>query len=513
MKTREELKKQLLSKPENLMQKKPFKRGVFESVIKKYGGGILDEKAINETILAEPTNTIVGVVSQDRFMMELDPASHDVLFDENIPSITMKLQNGGYADIKFSRVAVPFQRLIKNKQVLHMTGNKIQHTLVSIKPDEKMQDNFIVIKQYWDKRNMDGRLHKSVDIQKSFGDVGLLFYYDYKKEIKARTLSYEDGYVICSHSDDNGDRLLESVVYYKDGVKYVDSYDDKYMYRWRSGEVNTDGSIREEWVFEDPQPHGFEEIPLATKRGDVAWNAVQSEIETYEVIYNVFCAIQKRYGWGILYIKGNFDEKGKKLAGNIILNDTSIGGDGDAKFLTPPTPENTISTLELIEDTIQKGAGTTFILPKDIRLSGDISGIAIELTQAPDIENAKRDCLEWQNFADKCMRLFKYGLAKELVQKGISKTAVSDFEQVEIHSSFKEWKPRNEYEYNQMVQLLTAGGILSKESGIELNTLSKPDEKARVANEEKAAEEKEIRAEERKQALQTKINFDNTNQE
>lgn len=491
MKSREELKKELLSDPQKLMQKKPFYRGVFETRGKVCG--YFDDKELGETMLAEPTHLYGVPVSQDRFMMELDPESHDVLFDENIPSITMKLKDGGYADLKIRRVAVPFQKLIKDKQVLHMTGNKTQHTLVSVHPDENVKEDFMTFKQYWDKRNIDGKIHDAVDNQKSYGDVGLLFYFDYKGEIKARILSYKDGYVICSHNDDNGDRLLESVVYYKDGVKYIDSYDDTYLYRWKSGEVLQDGRISEEWKLETPIKHGFEEIPLVTKRGDVAWNPVQSDIETYEVLYNVFVAIQKRYGWGILYIKGNFDEKGRKLAGNIILNDTSIGGDGDAKFLTPPTPENTISTLELVEEIIQKGSGTTFILPKDIKLSGDISGIAIELTQAPDIENAKRDCKAWQNFIDKCSRLFKYGVAIERVKKKEQQQALTDFKKVEIHSYLKEWKPRNEYEYNQMVQALNAGGILSRLSGVELNTLSKPDEMARIEKEDKEKEEKEAR--------------------
>ena len=39
----------------------------------------------------------------------------------------------------------------------------------------------------------------------------------------------------------------------------------------------------------------------------------------------------------------------------------------------------------------------------------------------------------------------------------------------------------NKYEYNQMLTQLVGADILSKESGIELNTESKPDEKMRLA--------------------------------
>lgn len=477
----------LVSNPNKLREKRPFYRGVDTSAI----DGITDflgKKQINEMITAEPTTAKVIPVSQDTFMRELDPASHNVLFDDNIPHITMKLKGGGWADIQSSRMSVPFQRLIKNKQVLHITGNPLQHTLLSENPDKKMNDNFILFKQYWLSRNQEGMKKKMVDTQKSFGDAGLLYYFDYKGRIKSRILSYDKGYVLCPHNDDNGDRILESVVYRNNNILYIDSYDDKYLYRCYSGGAVEDSTT---WTFEDPVEHGFDEIPLITKRGDVAWNAVQNLIETYEILYNVFNTIQKRYGWGVLYIKGNFQDKGKKLAGNIVLNDNSIDGKGDAKFLTPPSPQNTIETLGLIEETIQKGSCTTFILPKDIRLSGDISGIAISLTQSLDLENALQECIEWKNVADKMTRLFKFGLAKELVNSDVNPNAVTEFKKMHINAEFRVWKPMNEYEYNQMIQMMTTSGVLSVETGIELNTLSKPDEKARVERERKDKETEE----------------------
>ena len=496
-----EMKKELLGSPEKLMQKKPFYREVYETRGVAYCG-FLSECDINETIMAEPTSLKVIPVSQDRFLMELNPDAHDVLFDENIPSITMKLKNGGWADLKFKRIAIPFQRLIKNKQVLHITGNPLNHTLLIENPTETQSEDFILVKQYWKMRNQDGMFKKMVDTQKSMGDVGLLYYFDYKWQIKCRVLSYKDGYVICTHRDNNGDVMLESVVYEKDGVKYIDSYDDTYMYRYKNDTNVERNNDNDGWVREKAVRHGFNEIPLISKRGEVAWNPVQSAIDVYEVIYNVFLAIQKKHGWGVLYIKGNFDEKGKKLAGNIILNDTSIDGKGDAKFLTPPSPQNTIETLQSIEDNIQKGAGTTFILPKDIRLSGDISGIAIALTMSLDIETAEQDRIDWQNVTCKMMRLFKYGLAKELYRKDKSKygLVISRFEDIEIHSEIKVWRPMNEYEYNQMIQMMTQGGVLSFETGTELCTLSKPDEKARLKREEKEATEKEEKKQEQQQA-------------
>ena len=159
----------------------------------------------------------------------------------------------------------------------------------------------------------------------------------------------------------------------------------------------------------------------------------------------------------------------------------------DAKFLTPPTPQGMIETLNLLLKTIQLGSSTTFILPEDIKMSGDVSGIAVHLTKEADIQNAMQKVIEWQNVADKMMRLFKYGLAKELVNTGEYPTAVTDFEDLHINAKFKYWRPFSETEYNNMLISLVGAGILSAESGIELNTVSKPDELARIEKEKEEA--------------------------
>lgn len=465
----------LLADPEKLRTKAPFKRGVAS-----WDKPSREHSAFsNERITAALPRVKFNIVSQAEFLEELYPQSHKVLFDENIPSITMKLNDGQYMDIEYKRMAVSYQRNIRDKQVLHLCGNPMQFTLLNANPTQKQNEDFVTFKKYWNLRNQDGMRTKMVSAQKSMGDAGLLFYRDYKGRIKSRLLCYEDGYVLCSHDDANGDRILESVYYQDDNAEYIDSYDDTYMYRYKR---EFDGESTE-WVKEDLQVHGFSEIPLVTKRGKVAWDNVQSIIEVYEIIYNIFLVIQKRHGWGILYIKGKFNDTAKKIAGAIVLNDTSIDGNGSADFKAPPSPQNMIDTLNLMEETIQKGSGTTFLLPKDVNSSGDISAQAIMLTQSLDIENALQGVIEWQNVADKMARLFKEGLAKELVESGENETAYTDFEDLDISARFKVWMPRNDSEYNQMLVSLAGSGLISKETGIEKNTMSNPDEKMRLQRE------------------------------
>lgn len=495
----EELKNELLSSPKKLLAKKPFTRGGDIERIDRS----MERVNVNGKVEAKLPLYKKYVVSQEQFMAELDPNCHNVLFDENIPSICVKIGKNDYRDIVMQKMAIPIQQCIKNKQVMHLAANKMQFTLMDSNPDEKEQNNFIIFKQYWDLRNQDGMKYKMVDTQKSLGDAGLLYYFNNKGEIKSRILSFADGYVICSHDDHNGDRILESVYYRKEEtdnegninfVEHIDAYDDTYMYSYVRNSLDTGTGDMDGWVMKSQIEHGFSENPLITKRGDVAWNNVQPIIECYEELYNVFNAIQKRWGWGVFYVKGKFKQQSKSIAGNVVLNDTSLDGKGDAKFLTPPTPQGTIDTLNLMLESIQLGASTTFILPKDIKMSGDVSGIAVQLTQSQDNELALQNVIDWQNVADKMVRLFKEGLAKELVNKGIHPTAVTEFAELDINAKFKVWRPLNEMEFNSMVTMLKGAGVLSTESAIELNTLSKPDEKQRV---EKEIEEAERKAQER----------------
>lgn len=476
----------LLARPDLLIKKKPFWRGIKDNIPPVMNGILNGEVDVNGMIDAEVPNFKRMIIRQSQFLKEFDTDSHKVLFDDNIPSITMKTKDGGFMEIEYKKMAVPLQKIIWKKHILHLCGNPMQFTLMNTNPTEKITDDFITFKQYWRLRNMDGLREKMVSTQKKLGDAGLLFYFDYDGRIKARILSYEDGYVLCPHNDENGDRILESVIYRKDDVDYIDSYDEKYMYRyirtWDDDSV--DGS---EWKMQPPVEHGFSEIPLITKRGDVAWNDVQSLIEVYEVIYNIFLVIQKRHGWGILYIKGKFKDEGKKIAGAIVLNDTSMDSNGSAEFKQAPSPENMIQTLEMMEQTIQKASGCTIILPKDISLSGDISGVAVEISMSLDNETSSLNVIDWQNVADKMCRLFKEGLAKELVNKDINSTAVTDFEKLQINAKFNIWKPRSETDYNSMLIQLAGAGLISEETGIEKNTVSSPDEKVRRQKEKDEA--------------------------
>jgi len=480
----------ILLDKDKLLERKPFTRGATVKTNSKKAQKINP----GQLVRAEPSRIRKHVISQDQYIEELDPEMHSVLFDENIPSICVKLENGGVQDIKFVKTALPFQETIKDKQTLHLACLPLKFTLTDKKPTDKQQADFIVFKQAWDERNQDGMKYKMVDCAKSYGDAGLLFYMDRKGEIRSRLISYNDGYVICSHNDQNGDRLLESVYYIDDNDnEVIDSWDDKNFYRIEIGEDDTVKLTIEE--------HGFSEIPLVTKRSRVAWEGGQTLIESYETQYNIFQVLQKRWGWGILYVKGKIDTKAQKLAGNIVLNDRSLDGNGDAKFLNPPSPSNSIDTLKQIFQSIEISTGTTFILPEDIHTSSDTSGIAVQMTQELDIQTAEEGVVEWRNAANKMARLFKEGLAMERVRKGLQPTAITDYQNLHVTAEFQVWKPFSESEFNQMLCTMKNSGVLSRATATEQNTISRPDELERITKEEQEKVDAELDLQKRKAEL------------
>jgi hypothetical protein len=249
---------------------------------------------------------------------------------------------------------------------------------------------------------------------------------------------------------------------------------------------------------------------LITKRGKVAWDAGQPIITSYEALYNTFIVIQKRHGWGIIYVKGQLQDSGKKMAGNVVLVDNSGNPESDAKILDAPSPDNMIETLKAMKQSIEIATGTTFILPEDINISSDISGLAVELTQELDMATAQDGVAEWQNVANKMMRLFIEGFAKELAFHGEEgyENAPTEFAKLRIQNRFQVWKPKSEEAHNIMVEAAKGAGIISRQTAVEKNTLSTPDELLRIKREEEEEARKQL--EQQQQQLEIQNNTNNT---
>ena len=127
------------------------------------------------------------------------------------------------------------------------------------------------------------------------------------------------------------------------------------------------------------------------------------------------------------------------------------------------------------------------------------------MTQSRDIETALQGVTDWQNVANKMMRLFKEGIGKELVNSGEDSTAYTRFMKLPVYSKFRIWKPFSESEYNQMLATLKGAGLLSVRTGIERNTESAPDELARVNTEEEIKFQTELRHTEETKKMEAKF--------
>lgn len=482
---RQDIINDFIEHPSKLLMKRPFFRGVPEFTINDPLDGI-EAKTFARKRAVLPNMPKI-IVSQERFAKELDPSSHKVIFDTNLPSICVKAKGNNYVEIEYKRFGIALQERIRDKSTLSLCGNPRIHVLDGSNPDDTTKNNYATFKWYWKETNQDGIGTKAVATQKSYGDVGLLYYMNEDNKVRTRLFSYADGYQIISHKDDNGEPLIDAVYYCgEDGARCIDAYDNTYHYHF-SEQITLDETTSEnkiEWGLVYKERHGFTESPLCTKRGDVPWNNAEDLIELFEIIFNIFAVIQKRHGWGILYIKGKILESAKKLAGSIILQDTTMDGKGDVDFKTPPSPQNMIEFMQSILDQIQIACGCTFILPKDVKSSGDISGLAIQMTRSLDIERTASEVIDWQNFVSKQSRLFKEGLAKQLVSSGENPRAITEFENMRISTSFKPWQPFDEYTYNQMLCTLKSAGLISTKTGVEKNTISTPDEEVRLSKEQ-----------------------------
>ena len=195
----EEIIRDLLSSPDKLLMKKPFTRGGKITTLPAAIYGNLRTVDMNETVRVSLPKFKKIPIPQEQYLLELDPECHKVLFDQNIPSITMKLNDGNWAELKYKKMSIPFQRIIKDKHVLHLCGNKMQFTMMRQNPTEQQVRDFATFKQYWEQRNQDGMRTKLVNSQLSCGDGGLLYYFDRNGRIKSKLISFMDGYVLCPH--------------------------------------------------------------------------------------------------------------------------------------------------------------------------------------------------------------------------------------------------------------------------------------------------------------------------
>ncbi len=476
-----------LNDPTRLLQKIPFTRGCTERRLKDTSKQIVD---INQTVLAQlPTNE-AKTISQDVYLMEYDPSMHDILFNQSIPTIAVKIGNRIEPIERIVKTS-PLQKNIHHLHVLHLTANPMQFTLCG-KSDDTTSAIFEEYKKEYVYRNMDSYRNKAVSKQKKVGDVGVLHYFKNGK-YKVKILSYDDGYIVIENRDEDNDVIARSVYYKNDNIETIDTYDNKYRYRHTRNLVITDTS-NNEWQKQPPIEHKFPYIPLQYQRGYVAWEFGQSSIEMYELIDNIIAVVQKRFGQFALWIKGNIDEEALQSSGEImIFQDPDPESNGDMKSIEFPDPKGLLNYKNDILKDIQRSCSVTFIDPDMIKMGGDPSGTAIMLTMKNDIALATQTATDWASFNDEFVFLSQVGfdLERVYIDKSLE---LSYFSQIKIKANMLVWTP--EAKSSKILDLTN-----QKNLGVSMQTLlekapdAAPDEMARHRKE--VEEQMEL---ERKQA-------------
>lgn len=472
-----------LQDPNRLLEKRPFVRGKDRDNDTDYS----QEVNINQITQAVLPNNIYRTISQNVYMREYDPSLHDIHKNKSIPTIAVKIGN---RTEKLERIvkASSLQKNIHAIHVLHLTANPMQFTL-SGEVDEKTTKIFSEYKKEYAYRNMDKYRNSAVSKQKKVGDVGVLHYLKGGK-YKVKVLAYDDGYVIIENKDEDGD-VIACSVYYKNGdTEVIDTYDNKFKYRF-TRETNTTNTSNNGWVAAPKILHGFSRIPLQYKRGYVAWEFGQTSIEMFEIIDNLMAVVQKRFGQFAIYFKGSIDEDTFQSDGTtLIINDPNADANGDMKVLEFPEPKGMLDYKTDILRDIQRQCSVTFIDPDMIKLGGDPSGTAIMLTMKNDIALATQSVSDWADFADDFTFLSQEGFDIERSKSG--EGSLGYFTQLKIKASFSVWTPEsNSTLISNLVQEKTMGA-LSIKTITEKAPHASPDEIERLSKEKEEAMKAEI---------------------
>lgn len=394
-----------LESPTRLKVMKPFTRG---GAMMGHGfeNGAVTPNTVLDTGFA---NLELHPISQDRYITEYRPDMHNIILNEAIPHIKVKL-NGTYMPLGMMDMTqtASFQKLIHSAHVRNLTANPLEFNLCTDNDDEGAKKLLSSLKTEWTWRGMEWEKYQAVNVCKQLGNVGTLFSYDKDaNKYSVKTYSYEDGYQIVPNYDEYGMEIARSLVYEIDGKTVIDTYDAKKHYRVRQNANN-------EWTIQS-ELHGFSRCPLLYKRGKVAWEYAQSSIEMWELMANINAIALKRFGTFALVLIGDMDEDSfKRDSSTLVINLSSdtTNGKQDAKVIDFPEPKTMDGYLKTLEEKISLFSSTSFITPKDITNTNS-GGNGIALAMSNDFALATQSSLDWQKFMQDMVYLHQEGLDLE----------------------------------------------------------------------------------------------------
>ena len=409
-------------------------------------------------------------ISQDRYITEYRPDMHNIILNEAIPHIKVKL-NGTYMPLGMMDMTqtASFQKLIHSAHVRNLTANPLEFNLCTDNDDDGAKKLLSSIKTEWTWRGMEWEKYQAVNVCKQLGNVGTLFSYDKNtNKYSVKTYSYEDGYQIVPNYDEYGMEIARSLVYEIDGKTVIDTYDAKKHYRVRQNANN-------EWTTQS-ELHGFSRCPLLYKRGKVAWEYAQSSIEMWELMANINAIALKRFGTFALVLIGDMDEDSfKRDSSTLVINLSSdtTNGKQDAKVIDFPEPKTMDGYLKTLEEKISLFSSTSFITPKDITNTNS-GGNGIALAMSNDFALATQSSLDWQKFMQDMVYLHQEGLDLETNGR-------EHYAKLKIGAKITPWSL--ETNNTKITNLQMEATYLSTQTIVEKCPDAAPDEIERIINE------------------------------
>lgn len=465
---------ELIKNPKRILIKKPFSRGGVPFVHQHLVGTHIK----NEEAQLPQSNKVS--ISQDRFLEELDTYSHAIMSRDVFNDRPVSFRDSSGAEhlryIPVTRISLPLQRIIKTKQKAHLTGNDLLVELANENPTEEDQSFFIQWKQFFTSKNMNVALSENVDNQLSTGDTALVMYFDKEGKIDWKSYSWSDGYCLLPHYDEYG-YLVTMGIYYsssewnetksaEEEVEMLDVWTERHQIRYRK-----DG---QDWKAYAVTLHGFKECPVCYKRGDVAWNDVQNLIEKLEFHSSLWAEDLRFFGNPILFLKGMTDLlPGADMGGKAIAGE---GDDSDAKLLQADESKNITNFMDFLLREIFRGSCTISFSPETVKTSGDLPGITVKLLFSAAVEKAMEQAKEWDDFIDRMIRLFTYGI-------GIESGNLAQFERLKIFGKIDPYIPQNTTEIINNLNSSVGENKISGKTYREVHPYSKADEDNRIEKE------------------------------
>lgn len=452
-------------KPLNILRKEPFRR--IAPAVTPYKRTV----STAEAAVYSQDNPSWIILSQADFLREYDVSGHKINSDAYYPDRWKKNGVGQLVKQVVARVALPYQRIITTKHLVHLCGNDIELKLTNPQPSEPEEELRSLFRQGWIDKDMEVAWYSCAKSDKITGDAALCVYMENGK-LGWMVFSYLHGDVLYPHYDSRRRLSVFGRKYSlydeagKEYVQYLEVWDKTNLYKFRYNKSGVKGKVNQvkEWFGLDgwehlqTEPHNFNRIPIAYHRsGGPCWTPSQDNIDAYEMAISQLCENNKAYALRILFTKGQEMEMKATIDGQPLAI-SSEESDADAKFLEPADSSKSFELqLKILDENIMRGAFA--VRTPEIRGS-DVSGLAVKLLFADAYQWALIESIEYDGFINDIVELFKYGY-------GIEVSKSSDFNTLQIKGTIVPYMYLSETEEVSNIVQLKAINALSGRSASE----------------------------------------------